>query len=165
MITHPFSLLPSLNDSLLTDRFNQIDKLFSRLTGNDPVGQSPSYDIIQRGEGKYALTLSVPGYQESELSVSTRNGQLLIEGHHDDGRAGKDDDDNWLHRGISRSDFTLQFSIPRGTKVTGAKLANGLLDVELEHEIPEEEKLKKITIRRDEQPEQRKVIEHAASGQ
>jgi len=160
MITHPFSLIPSFSDSLLSDRFNQIDRLFSRLTGDEPVANAPSYDIVKKGDNQYAISVSVPGYHESELNVSTRNGQLVIEGRHEEDR--KDEKDNWVHRGISRSNFSLQFSVNRGTKVNGAKLANGLLEISLEQEIPEEDKMKKITIvRADNGQASGKVIEHA----
>lgn len=159
MITHPFSLIPSFSDSLLTDRFNQIDRLFSRLTGDQPVTGTPSYDIVKKGENQFAITVSVPGYTASELDVSARNGQLIIEGRHQDEQ--KTEKENWLHQGISRSNFSLQFNINRGTKVTGANLANGLLEISLEQEIPEEEKLKKITIQHAESPESGRVLEHA----
>ncbi len=82
MIRHPFSLIPSFDDTFLSDRFNQMDRLFSRLTGDEPLANSPSYDIVKKGDNQYAITVSVPGYQESELEVSARNGQLIIEGKH-----------------------------------------------------------------------------------
>ncbi|TKI06095.1 Hsp20 family protein [Martelella alba] len=160
MITHPFSLIPSFSDSLLSDRFNQIDRLFSRLTGDQPVADSPSYDIIKKAENRFAITVSVPGYTADELDVSARNGQLVIEGRHQEER--KTEKDDWLHQGINRSNFQLQFNISRGTKVTGASLVNGLLEVSLEQEIPEDEKLKKIAIRQPaETAEGGRVIEHA----
>ncbi|CAK8741749.1 hypothetical protein SODG_005067 [Sodalis praecaptivus] len=38
MAYRSFSLMPILSNSLLTDRFTQMDNLFSRLTGESPVG-------------------------------------------------------------------------------------------------------------------------------
>ncbi len=158
MIAHPFSLIPSFSDSLLTDRFNQIDKLFSRLTGDIPVANTPSYDIVKKGDNHYTISVSVPGYRESELDVSTRNGQLVIEGRHEEDH--KAEKENWVHQGISRSNFSLQFSINRGTKVNSAKLNNGLLEVNLEQDIPEEEKPKKIAIELADGMQASKKIEH-----
>lgn len=159
MIRHPFSLIPSFDDTFLSDRFNQMDRLFSRLTGDEPLANSPSYDIVKKGDNQYAITVSVPGYQESELEVSARNGQLIIEGKHQEDQ--KVDKENWLHQGIRRNQFQLQFGINRGTKINGATLANGLLEISLEQDIPEEDKPKKITIQSAESPKSGKVIEQA----
>ena len=91
--------------------------------------------------------------------MSARNGQLIIEGKHQEDQ--KVDKENWLHQGIRRNQFQLQFGINRGTKINGATLANGLLEISLEQEIPEEDKPKKIAIQSAESPKSGKVIEQA----
>ncbi len=77
----PFSLFPTLSDNLLSNRFDQIDRLFSQLTGSKPIA-SPvqTYNLKQIDDNHYELTVSVPGYQEDDLSVSLKSSRLLIEG-------------------------------------------------------------------------------------
>lgn len=51
-----------------------------------------------------------------------------------------------MHQGIQRADFSLSFTVPQHMKVTAAKLKDGLLLIDLQMEIPESEKPKRIPI-------------------
>lgn len=158
MIYRPLSLIPELTDSLFSDRFDRMDKLFSRLTGDVPLSDTPSYNLVQRDESHYQLTLSVPGYREDEIDISVRNNQLTISGRHEE----KQEEDpqaqeKWLHRGFSRSNFTLSFNLHNRINVQSAELNQGLLTLQLEYEVPEEEKPQRIAIT---SGEQARVIEH-----
>nr|WP_167519413.1 Hsp20 family protein [Intestinirhabdus alba] len=133
---------PLLSDSLLSDRFDRIDRLFSQLTGSAPLPATPPYNIRRLEENRYELTLSVPGWQESELQIETVGGRLTIIGKREE----ESNDTGWIHRGISRSDFRVSYSLPERVSVTGAALCNGLLTVALFHEVPEEEKPRRIAI-------------------
>ena len=52
----------------------------------------------------------------------------------------------YLHRGIARRAFERRFSLADPMKVTGANLDNGMLHVDLVHEVPEAAKPRKIEI-------------------
>ncbi|MFT4274637.1 MAG: hypothetical protein QM578_26935 [Pantoea sp.] len=52
----------------------------------------------------------------------------------------------WLHRGISRQDLRLSYSIPEHMKVTESRLQDGLRSIGLKLEIPESEKPHRISI-------------------
>ena len=52
----------------------------------------------------------------------------------------------YLHQGIAARNFERRFQLADHVEVTGARLANGLLYIELVREIPEAMKPKKITI-------------------
>lgn len=43
MALRSFSAFPSLADSVFSDRFSRIDRLFSQLTGDTPVSATPPY--------------------------------------------------------------------------------------------------------------------------
>lgn len=76
-----FSFLPNINqNSVFSNRFNKIDKIFSTLTGEKPLSDIPMYDLFQIDEHKYELTLSIPGYEEKELDISVHNSQLIVQG-------------------------------------------------------------------------------------
>ncbi|WJV55396.1 Hsp20 family protein [Pectobacteriaceae bacterium CE90] len=139
------SLFPAFADSLFSDRFDRIDRLFSQLTGDTPLSVTPSYDIRRLDDTHYDITLSVPGWRDEDLEVSINNGQLLISGKHKEETSTKEKD-GWLHCGISRSDFSVRYSLPDHVKVEGAHLDSGLLTVNLLQEIKEDEKPKKIAI-------------------
>jgi molecular chaperone IbpA len=150
MALRHFPLFPSVADSAFSDRFNRIDRLFSQLTGDAPVSVSPSYDLRQTDIEHYELTVSVPGWQEHELEIEVAGGRLTVTGQKEevtDNEANKEGQNSgWLHRGISRSDFRLSYSVPEHMKVTTARLQDGLLRVGLHHEVPESEKPRRIPI-------------------
>jgi molecular chaperone IbpA len=54
----------------------------------------------------------------------------------------------YLHRGIAQRAFEHRFQLADHVKVTGANLANGLLDIELMRELPESARPQKIEIGR-----------------
>lgn len=141
----PFSLFPTLSDNLLSNRFDQIDRLFSQLTGSKPIS-SPiqTYNLKQIDDNHYELTVSVPGYQEDDLSVSLKGSRLLIEGKKEE--KSEEDNDKWIHRGISQGQFTLQFDLGKNVKIEKADLSSGLLTIAIEYELPEEEKRQTIAI-------------------
>jgi molecular chaperone IbpA len=69
--------------------------------------------------------------------------ELLVGGH----AAPKGEDETqFLYRGIAGRNFERRFQLADHVKVTGAKLANGLLTIELQREIPEEKKARAIPI-------------------
>ena len=68
----------------------------------------------------------------------------------------------YLHRGIAQRAFEHRFQLADHVKVVGAKLRNGLLDVELAREVPEAMKPRKIEIGG--APAQPRVIEARSQG-
>lgn len=148
MTLRTFPVLHDLSDSLFADRFNRIDRLFSQLTGNTPLPAMPAYNIRRLADNRYELTLSVPGWKESELEIETVGGQLNISGkrEEEEKEETENSEERWIHRGISRSDFRASYNLPEHVKVTGASLENGLLAIELLQDIPEEEKPQRISI-------------------
>jgi len=47
MSVQPYSVFLLLTDSVFSDRFSRIDKLFSQLTGDNPVTSVPAYDLLR----------------------------------------------------------------------------------------------------------------------
>ncbi|GGD15645.1 Hsp20 family protein [Franconibacter pulveris 1160] len=150
MSLHDFSAYPSLTDAVFSDRFNRIDRLFSQLTGDLPVSFKPPYDIRQMDENRFALSLSVPGWKEHELEIEVTGGRLTIVGKKevkfDDNRSAEETQGGWLHKGISRTDFCLNYAIPEHMKVTDASLEDGILTVGLHQELLESQKPQRIPI-------------------
>ena len=70
------------------------------------------------------------------------------------------DDAVYLHRGIGRRAFEHRFQLTDYVRVTGASLANGLLDIQLVREVPEAMKPQQIKINAAPKP---RVIENKKS--
>ncbi|MCE0491869.1 Hsp20 family protein [Pantoea sp. Mb-10] len=161
MKLNTFPLVSSLADNVLSDRISRIDRLFSQLTGDVPVSATPSYDLKQLDDEHYALTVSVPGWQEHELEVEVAGGRLSVSGRkaHSDSET-EQASGGWIHRGIVRSDFHLSYSVPEHMQVTQARLQDGLLRVDLRLEVPESEKPRRIPIAH----QTTEAIEHQQAG-
>jgi len=57
------------------------------------------------------------------------------------------DENAYLYRGIATRSFERRFTLAEHVKVSGARLDNGLLHIDLEREIPEEMKPRTIEIK------------------
>ncbi|PZQ47933.1 MAG: heat-shock protein Hsp20 [Rhodovulum sulfidophilum] len=112
--------------------FEQLDRLVERTAkaGNDGY---PPYNIEQRGETSYRITLAVAGFGEGDLAITLENNQLVIRGRQTD----EGDDRVFLHRGIAARQFQRSFVLADGVEVSGAELENGLLHVDLTRAEPE----------------------------
>ena len=103
----------------------------------------PPYNIELIETDKYQITMAVAGFEEAELEIQTEKGTLTVAGQKaGDEAAGR----NYLHQGIAARNFERRFQIADHVEVTAARIAHGLLYIDLVREIPEAMKPKKITI-------------------
>ena len=102
----------------------------------------PPYNIELVSEDQYRIAMAVAGFQRSELDIEVERDTLKITGR----RQRDDAQRTFLHRGIAARDFEHRFQLADHVKVVGAKLENGLLNIELVREIPEEMKPRKVVI-------------------
>ncbi len=102
----------------------------------------PPYDIEKTGDDSYRIVMAVAGFTEAELNLVQKENELLIAGK----SAGGDDSREYLYRGIAARDFERTFQLADHVRVVGARLANGLLTVDLRREVPEEKKPRVIAI-------------------
>jgi HSP20 family molecular chaperone IbpA len=112
--------------------FEQLDRLVERTAKAGSDGYPP-YNIEQRGEASYRITLAVAGFAEADLSITLEKNQLVIRGQQAEDSAGR----MFLHRGIAARQFQRSFVLADGVEVTGATLENGLLHVDLDRDDPE----------------------------
>lgn len=102
----------------------------------------PPYNIEKIGQDQYRITVAVAGFGESDLAIHVRENALLIEGQ----RKEPEGDSAYLYRGIAGRSFKRQFQLADHVKVTGARLTNGLLVIDLLREVPESMKPRRIEI-------------------
>lgn len=140
MRTYDFS--PLFRSTIGFDRLTNI--MDAAMRQNDVTESYPPYNIQKTGENAYSITLAVAGFSEEELEIISHDGNLVIEGRV---KPNEENSENiFLHRGIAGRAFKRSFQLADHIKITGANLSNGLLNVELVREIPEELKPRKIEI-------------------
>lgn len=103
----------------------------------------PPYNIELTDKDQYQITMAIAGFEEGELDIQTEKGTLTVVGQ----KAGEEATGrNYLHKGIAARNFERRFQLADHVEVTTARMAHGLLYIELVREIPEAMKPKKITI-------------------
>lgn len=135
-----FDLSPLLRATVGFERMMDLLDNGSRL---DEAPGYPPYNIEKHGEDAYRITMAVAGFGEAELSITVQDNALTVEGKKER-ENGKDG--TFLHRGIAERAFQRSFRLADHIKVTGAKLENGLLHVDLVREVPEAMKPRSIAI-------------------
>jgi len=119
-----------------------IDELF-RLPSANQNTNYPPYNIVKQTEDKFSIELAVAGFKEGDISIEVEKNQLTISGEQ---VIDLDTAVEYLHRGISARNFVRTFTLADYVEVNGAKVADGILIIELERKVPDEKKPKKIAI-------------------
>ncbi|GAB4377246.1 MAG: Hsp20 family protein [Kiloniellaceae bacterium] len=138
------------------------DRLFKTLDQvnrlEDSAFSYPPYNIEKVSEDAYRIVMAVAGFGEGDLDITAKENSLVISGRKD---KAEEEEVTFLHRGIANRAFERRFDLADHIKVTGAKLENGLLSVELVREIPEAMKPRTIAITSGEKSA--KVLENEAA--
>ncbi|MEZ8989429.1 Hsp20 family protein [Vibrio breoganii] len=120
------------------------DRLFNMMeTSNtkNTSGGYPPYNIEQQDENKYRITMAVAGFADDQMDITQKENVLIVRGERK-AEEGK----TYVYQGIAERDFERKFQLADYVKVIGATMENGLLHVDLEREIPEAMKPRKIAI-------------------
>jgi len=127
--------------------FDRVFDLLDSVAGQGNANGYPPYNIEKAGENAYKIVMAVAGFSDSELSLTQKENELLVTGQVAPSAAPNGESEKqFLYRGIAGRNFERRFQLADHVKVTGAKLANGLLTIELQREIPEEKKARAISI-------------------
>jgi len=102
----------------------------------------PPYNIVKHTEDQFAIELAVAGFREGDITITLEKNVLTIAGD----LSVSETPVTYLHRGISGRKFTREFTLADHVEVISANAKNGILVVELERKVPEEQKPKKVAI-------------------
>ena len=137
-----FDFTPLFRTSVGYDRLASLMNSANRC---EQGGGYPPYNIQKVGDDHYRITMAVAGFAESDLEITSENNRLIVSGSKPQEEEGGDN--AYLYRGIANRSFEKRFNLAEHVRVRGAALDNGLLHIELEREIPEAMKPRKIDIR------------------
>lgn len=134
-----FDLAPLHRSSIGFDRIFDMLENAARAQAAD---NWPPYDTVKLSEDRYRITMAVAGFRREDLDISVQPNLLVVTGERKNG----EQDGDYLYRGIASRAFSRRFELADHVKVTGANLADGLLTIELEREIPEAMRPRRIAI-------------------
>ena len=128
----------SMFNSPLLLGFDQLERTLDRLAKG--AEGYPPYNIERIGENGLRITLAVAGFTSDDLAIELVESQLTVRGKQSD-----DGDRVFLHRGIAARQFQRAFMLAEGIEVTGARLDNGLLSIDLVRPV-QEPRIRRIRI-------------------
>jgi molecular chaperone IbpA len=133
--------LPSLHRHAIgfDNLFEQLNRTFANSKSD---GNYPPHNVVKLDDTHFVIEVAVAGFAEAEVDVELKENVLTVRGE----RAKKEDEVEYLHRGISARNFTRTFPLAEHIEVRGATVQNGILAIALEQIVPEEQKAKKIQI-------------------
>ena len=124
------------------------DRMFSVLDQLDGLEGSvpsyPPYNIERNGENAFRILVAVAGFTNADLSIETKEDTLTIHGEKQATDEEKRSD--VLYKGIAERAFERSFQLADHVLVRSARLANGLLHIDLVREVPEAMKPRAIPI-------------------
>jgi molecular chaperone IbpA len=136
-----FDLIPLYRNTVGMDRL--FDRIVNQIDAAASAGNYPPYDIIRVSDDRYEIRVAAAGFRQGEIEVEFHEGRLTITGTHD---AEMQPELDYLHHGISNRGWTRQFTLADYVEVNSATMTDGILTVQLERQVPESLKPKKIEI-------------------
>lgn len=123
--------------------FDQIASMMDRALSNEGGQTSyPPYNIEKTAEDTYRISIAVAGFSDQDLGIEVKENALVVTAR----RADEVDEKSYLHRGIATRAFERRFHLADHVRVTSASHVDGMLHINLEREIPEALKPRRIEI-------------------
>lgn len=119
-------------------------QLMDKATRAEKQPAYPPYNIESIADDKYRITMAVAGFVESELDIESKENSLTVTGTRTP--IENTEERKFLYQGIAERNFERKFQLAEHVKVVSAHMENGLLHIDLEREIPEALKPRKIAI-------------------
>ena len=124
--------------------FDHLASMMDKASRADKQSSYPPYNIELLADDQYRITMALAGFSESELEIESKENNLVVTGTKVAPKTNADR--KFLHQGIAERNFERKFQLGDHVKVIGAFMENGLLHIDLQREIPEALKPRKIAI-------------------
>ncbi|NOH71487.1 Hsp20 family protein [Vibrio pectenicida] len=112
--------------------FDRLFNMMEATSAKNTSGGYPPYNIEQKDENHYRITMAVAGFSDQQLELTQKENTLIVKGERKE-----EESKNYVYQGIAERDFERKFQLADYVKVVGASMENGLLHIDLEREIPE----------------------------
>jgi len=126
--------------------FDHLAGMLDKASRADKQSSYPPYNIELIAEDQYRITMAVAGFSQEDIDIESKDNSLIIIGTKKADESKNASPRNFLHQGIAERNFERKFQLGDHVKVIGAFMENGLLHVDLQREIPEALKPRKIAI-------------------
>jgi molecular chaperone IbpA len=136
-----YDLTPLFRSSIGFDRWSNLFDAASR--ADDSAAGYPPYNIEKTSDDKYRIMMAVAGFGENDLEIIAQENLLVVTG-----KLGEPSETGttYLYRGIATRAFERRFNLADHVRIVGATLTDGVLQVDLERELPEAMKPRRIAV-------------------
>jgi molecular chaperone IbpA len=107
-------------------------------------GNYPPHNIVKYSDDTYGIEVAVAGFTKEEVTVEVDQDQLTIRGvknRHNESEI------EYLHRGLAARDFEQVFTLAEYMEVRGAKVADGMLHIDIQRLVPDALKPRQIEVK------------------
>jgi molecular chaperone IbpA len=122
--------------------FDRLATLLDSAAAQESQAGYPPYNIERVGDDAYRVEIAVAGFRPEELAIEVKENLLTVTGR----KAANDEARKFLHRGLAERNFERRFQLADYVVVTDAQLADGLLSISLERQLPEALKPRTVKI-------------------
>ena len=124
--------------------FVGFESLFDEIERMSSAKQSPypAYDIKKLSNSSFLIVLALAGFSSEDLMIEATSRELNVCGN-----GNKNDQHEYIHKGIAKRAFTKTFRLADNVIVDKAEFKDGLLSIHLYKEEPKKELPKKIPIK------------------
>ena len=122
------------------------DNVFDQLSSLSQfeIPKYPPYNIKKVDDNKYQLEMALAGFAKSDLEVEVKDNTLTVTGNSADDT---ENTNSFVYKGIAQRAFTRQWALMDYLKVFNANFKDGVLTVDMELNLPEDKKAKKIEVK------------------
>jgi molecular chaperone IbpA len=114
-----------------------LDDVFNRLEALSGHNINyPPYNLIKHDSSNFTVEVALAGFKREEIEVSTEQNILRVTSKHEE----PDSTRTYLHKGLSKRNFTRSWQLSEDVRVKDVLFADGLLTIDLEKIIPEHQK-------------------------
>ena len=118
------------------------DRYFEDLERMSNITQTnyPPYNVVKEDDEHFSVELAVAGFSKKDVSITKEKNVLIIEGKVEE------DSKDFVHKGLASRAFKRSWTLSDDIVIEGAELKDGILSVNLEKVVPEEDKPVEIKI-------------------
>lgn len=117
------------------------NKLHKAIDNTEKFTTYPPYNVRKIDNRTFMLEVAVAGFSKDDIDITIEENNLTIKG-----KKTVDSEVEYLYKGIADRTFVRNYILEDTVEIKNASILDGVLYVLLENVIPEEKKLRKISI-------------------
>ena len=125
--------------------FHRLFDELNRTFANSAQCSYPPYNVIYLDDYHIVVEMAVAGFKKEEIEIIFHNQQLTVAGKQETSE--EDEGRRYEYRGLSKRKFLRVFNVAENVEIRDTELKDGILTINFEAVVPEEQKPQRIEIK------------------